>query len=84
MQLVSCWNSWVAIERTPVTIAADRTLTTRAAPGHTASLSLDDELVSALTDLHKLQTKASENAGTDYRDGIEDFDWYVSGDEWLP
>jgi hypothetical protein len=45
---------------------------------------LDDELVSALTDLHKLQTKESENAGTDYRDGIEDFDWYVSGDEWLP
>jgi hypothetical protein len=72
MQLVSCWNSWVAIERTPVTIVMP----------HPSPL--DDELVSALTDLHKLQTKESENAGTDYRDGIEDFDWYVSGDEWLP
>jgi hypothetical protein len=30
--------------------------------------------VSALADLRKLQAKESENAGTDYRQGIEDFD----------
>jgi integrase len=47
------------------------------------TLPLDDELVSALTDLRKLQAKESENAGTDYREGIEDFDWYISGDEYV-
>jgi integrase len=47
------------------------------------TLPVDDELVSALTDLRKLQAKESENAGTDYRAGIEDFEWYVSGDEYI-
>ena len=47
------------------------------------TLPLDDELVSALTDLHKRQATESENAGPAYRAEIEAHDWYISGAEYV-
>ena len=47
------------------------------------TLPLDDELVSALTELRKHQIKESENAGRVYRAGLEDLDWYTAGDEYV-
>ena len=47
------------------------------------TLPLDDELVSALTELRKHQIKESENAGRAYRAGLEDLDWYTAGDEYV-
>ena len=45
------------------------------------TLPLDDELVSALTELRKHQARESESAGHAYRAGLEDLDWYTAGDE---
>jgi len=47
------------------------------------TLPLDDELVSALTELRKHQIKESENASRAYRAGLEDLDWYTAGDEYI-
>jgi integrase len=47
------------------------------------TLPLDDELVSALSELRKCQIKESENAGHAYRAGLEDLDWYTEGDEYV-
>jgi integrase len=47
------------------------------------TLPLDEELVSALTDLRKRQIKESEDAGRAYRAGFEDLDWYTRGDEYV-
>jgi integrase len=47
------------------------------------TLPLDDDLVSALTDLRKRQTRESEAAGREYRAGLEDLDWYSAGDEYV-
>jgi integrase len=46
-------------------------------------LPLDDELVSALTELRKRQARESETAGHAYRAGLEDLDWYTTGDEYV-
>jgi integrase len=45
------------------------------------TLPLDDELVSALTELRKRQARESEAAGTAYQAGLDDLDWYAPGDE---
>jgi len=47
------------------------------------TLPLDDELVEALAYLRKLQAKESEQAGSAYRAGLADLDWYPSGDEYI-
>jgi integrase len=47
------------------------------------TLPLDDELMSALTDLRKRQARESETAGHAYRAGLEDLDWYTAGDEYV-
>lgn len=47
------------------------------------TLPLDDELVSALTELRKRQTRESETSGHFYRAGLEDLDWYTAGDEYV-
>jgi integrase len=47
------------------------------------TLPLDDELVSALTDLRKRQARESETAGHFYRADLEDLDWYTAGDEYV-
>ena len=47
------------------------------------TLPLDDELVSALTELRKRQAKESATAGHAYRVGLEDLDWYTAGDEYV-
>lgn len=47
------------------------------------TLPFDDELVSALTELRKRQTRESETAGHFYRAGLEDLDWYTAGDEYV-
>jgi integrase len=47
------------------------------------TLPLDDELVSALTELRKRQTRESATAGHTYRAGLEDLDWYTAGDEYV-
>jgi integrase len=47
------------------------------------TLPLDDELVSALTELRKRQIRESENAGSAYRAGLDDLDWYAEGDEYV-
>ena len=47
------------------------------------TLPLDDELVSALSELRKRQTKESATAGHAYRAGLEDLDWYTVGDEYV-
>ncbi|HEY6311871.1 MAG TPA: hypothetical protein VIY52_13845 [Streptosporangiaceae bacterium] len=47
------------------------------------TLPLDDELVPALTELRKRQAKESETAGYAYRAGLEDLDWYTTGDEYV-
>ena len=47
------------------------------------TLPLDDELVSALTELRKRQARESETAGHAYRAGLEDLDWYTAGDEYV-
>jgi integrase len=44
---------------------------------------LDDELVSALTELRKRQTRESAAAGHAYRAGLEDLDCYTAGDEYV-
>jgi hypothetical protein len=38
------------------------------------TLPLDDDLVVALTELRKRQSRESENAGTIYRAGLDDLD----------
>jgi integrase len=47
------------------------------------TLPLDDELVTALTDLRKRQIRESENADTAYRAGLDDLEWYTEGDEYV-
>jgi hypothetical protein len=47
------------------------------------TLPLDDKLVSALTELRKRQARESEAAGTHYRAGLDDLDWYTPGDEYV-
>jgi integrase len=47
------------------------------------TLTLDEELVSALNELRKRQIKESENAGSAYRAGLEDLDGYTAGDEYV-
>jgi integrase len=47
------------------------------------TLPLDDDLVAALTDLRKRQTKESEQGGSAYRAGLDHLDWYVAGDEYV-
>jgi integrase len=47
------------------------------------TLPLDDELVSALTELRKRQARESATAGHAYRAGLEDLDWYTAGDEYV-
>jgi integrase len=47
------------------------------------TLPLDDELVAALTDLRKRQARESATAGHAYRVGLEDLDWYTTGDEYV-
>jgi integrase len=47
------------------------------------TLPLDDDLVTALTELRKRQARESENAGHAYRAGLDDLDWYVAGDEYV-
>jgi integrase len=47
------------------------------------TLPLDDELVSALTELRKRQTRESEAAGTAYRAGLGELGWYTAGDEYV-
>jgi integrase len=47
------------------------------------TLPLDDELVSALTELRKCQIRESESAGSAHRVGLEDLDWYTEGDEYV-
>jgi integrase len=47
------------------------------------TLPLDDDLVAALTDLRKRQAKESESAGSAYRAGLGDLDWYTAGDEYV-
>lgn len=47
------------------------------------TLPLDDELVSALTDLRKRQARESETAGHFYRAGLEDLGWDTAGDEYV-
>jgi integrase len=47
------------------------------------TLPLDDDLVAALVDLRKRQAKESESAGSAYRAGLEDLDWYTAGDEYV-
>jgi hypothetical protein len=47
------------------------------------TLPFDDHLVAALIELHKRQAKESENAGPAYSAGLEDHDWYVTGDEYV-
>jgi hypothetical protein len=43
---------------------------------------LDDDLMVALVELRKLQSKESEKAETAYGAGLEDLDWYIAGDEY--
>src|SRR6266516_334333 len=47
------------------------------------TLPMDDALVAALTDLRKRQAKESEAAGTAYRAGLTELDWYTEGDEYV-
>ena len=47
------------------------------------TLPLDDEMVSALTELRKRQARESETAGHAYRAGFEYLDWYTAGDEYV-
>jgi integrase len=47
------------------------------------TLPLDDDLVAALTELRKRQAKENKSAGPAYRAGLEDLDWYVTGDEYI-
>ena len=47
------------------------------------TLPLDDDLVTALTGLRKQQAKESETAGSAYRAGLDDLDWYTAGDEYI-
>jgi len=47
------------------------------------TLPLDDELVSALTELRKRQAKESETAGNAYRASLATLDWYTAGDEYV-
>jgi integrase len=47
------------------------------------TLPLDDDLVAALVDLRKRQSKESEKAGTAYGTGLEGLDWYTPGDEYV-
>jgi integrase len=47
------------------------------------TLPLDDDLVIALTGLRKQQAKESETAGSAYRAGLDDLDWYTAGDEYI-
>jgi integrase len=43
----------------------------------------DEDLVLALVELRKRQAKESESAGPAYGAGLERFDWYVAGDEYV-
>lgn len=43
------------------------------------TLPLDDALVTALTELRKRQARESEEAGTLYRAGLADLEWYTPG-----
>lgn len=45
------------------------------------TLPLDDDLVTALIELRKRQSRKSEMDGTAYGAGLEDLDWYTPGDE---
>jgi integrase len=47
------------------------------------TLPLDDALVAALTELRKRQARESEEAGTLYRAGLTEPDWYTPGDEYV-
>jgi integrase len=47
------------------------------------TLPLDDELVSALTELRKRQARESATAGHAYHAGLDDLDWYTVGDEYV-
>lgn len=47
------------------------------------TLPLDEDLVAALIELRKLQSKESEKAGTVYGTGLEDLGWYTAGDEYV-
>jgi integrase len=47
------------------------------------TLPLDDALVTALTALRKRQARESEEAGTLYRAGLTELDWYTPGDEYV-
>lgn len=47
------------------------------------TLPLDDDLVAALTELRRLQSKEREKAGTVYGAGLEDLDWYTAGDDYV-
>jgi integrase len=47
------------------------------------TLPLDDELVSALSELRKRQARESEQVGAHYRAGLGDLDWYTAGDEYI-
>ena len=47
------------------------------------TLPLDDDLVAALTELRKRQTRESEDAGTAYGAGLADLDWYAKGDKYV-
>jgi integrase len=47
------------------------------------TLPLDDELVSALTELRKRQARDSQDAGSAYRAGLGRLGWYIAGDEYV-
>jgi integrase len=47
------------------------------------TLPLDDDLVAALTELRKRQSKDSEKAGIAYGAGLEEFGWYTPGNEYI-
>jgi integrase len=47
------------------------------------TLPLDEDLVSALTEMRKRQARESQEAGTSYRAGLDALDWYTAGDEYV-
>lgn len=47
------------------------------------TLPLDADLVTALEALRKRQLRESQEAGTDYRAGIDELTWYTPGDQYV-
>jgi len=47
------------------------------------TLPLDEDLVTALVELRKRQTRESQDAGEVYGAGLGDLDWYTEGDQYI-